>query len=213
MWRQGEHVCIIGSTGSGKTTLARDLLMWRRYVVYLQSKTDDLIWRGFRTAKQLKDIDLTESTRWKLRPSLARQGVEFWDAMDMAYREGGWTVYMDEMYWLKHLGIEGKAVILLTQGRSEHVTCVVGVQRPAWVTRFAFSETRHFFSFGMNDDRDIVAIREITGSKEFAQEVRGLAPYQFVYLNKATGRMQRGRREDLKEILGGTQRSNTRVGV
>src|SRR5690349_6421632 len=51
-WRQGEHVGLIGPTGSGKTTLAMWLLPLRKYVVVLGTKPrdktlDELAARGY----------------------------------------------------------------------------------------------------------------------------------------------------------------------
>ena len=120
----------------------------------------------------------------------------------MAYSEGGWTVYADEMYYIKHLGLEPEAIKLLTQGRSQRVTAVVGLQRPSWVTRFAFSETVHYFSFRLGDRRDVLAMRDITGNAEYAEVLPQLKPYEYAYLDTRIGQVRLGTRETLEDILG-----------
>ena len=120
----------------------------------------------------------------------------------MAYSEGGWTVYADEMYYIKHLGLEPEAIKLLTQGRSQRVTAVVGLQRPSWVTRFAFSETVHYFSFRLGDRRDVLAMRDITGNADYAEVLPQLKPYEYAYLDTRVGQVRLGNRESLGELLG-----------
>src|SRR6185437_5983146 len=53
-WRQGEHVALIGPTGSGKTGLASDLLAIRAYVVALAVKRHDDTLGMFQGYKILK---------------------------------------------------------------------------------------------------------------------------------------------------------------
>lgn len=40
-WQQGEHVALVGKTGVGKTSLARDILSARDYVMVLALKRKD----------------------------------------------------------------------------------------------------------------------------------------------------------------------------
>lgn len=204
MWRQGQHCIVVGSTDSGKTTLLRDLLRLRGYVVLLVNKRDDLIWTGYQTVSHAKQIDVRKGTLWRLHPAEADRRTEFHRAMAMAKAEGGWTVGVDELYFLKMIGLESDAIYLLTEGRSDKITIVGGLQRPSWFSRFAFSETRHFFGFRLFDERDVVSVREITGSREFASELRDLERFQFAHLDRASGRMQLGTRDDIKTMMEAT---------
>lgn len=122
--------------------------------------------------------------------------------MSMAWTEGGWTVYADEAYYLTSLGLEDSLVKLLTQGRSKAISVVVGMQRPAWVSRFALSEPTHVFAFRLGDKRDLRAISEGV-SDDLAQAVPELDQYQFAYYHKVTRRLRTGTAQDLEEILNG----------
>lgn len=49
---------------------------------------------------------------------------------------------------------------ILMQGRSKEIQCTMLSQRPAWLSRFAFSESSHFIGYHMHDRRDQKTIRE-----------------------------------------------------
>src|ERR1035437_998741 len=50
-WKQGEHVIVIGDTGTGKTYLESKILPIRQHVILLRTKPDDIIFDGFRKIK------------------------------------------------------------------------------------------------------------------------------------------------------------------
>lgn len=208
-WRQGEHVTIIGMTGSGKTTLAKSLLDLRTWRVMLVTKEDDLTWRGWRTVSSVDQIkprpaqherETDRGTSWKLFPEYTKSGPVFRSAFDRVWKDGGWTFYVDEAYHVQHKGLEQNLVQLLTQGRSRRVSMVCGVQRPSWVSRFVFSEATHLFCFQCGDRRDLKALRDGVGDA-FAEAVEDLKRFEYVYLNKVTRRMVRGTVRTLKEVL------------
>ena len=184
-WKQGEHVALIGQTGCGKTTLARELLKLRGYVLCLITKPDMILWPGrWARVSRVKDIDLSENTRFILRPEYAHQQEEIGRGLLSAWGQGGWTLYIDELYYLEQqLRLEDQVVQLLTQGRSLNITVVLGMQRPAWVTRFALSEPTHIFCAKLGDQRDAQVIKSIIGS-EYLEAVQTVGWHKFVYLNK-----------------------------
>ena len=81
------------------------------------------------------------------------------------------------------LGLHNALVKLLTQGRSKGLTVVLGVQRPAWISRFAISEPTHVFSSKLNDKRDIKTMSDTNGD-EYALTLPRLRRYQFSYLSR-----------------------------
>lgn len=159
----------------------------------LVTKPDDISWRGWRTINNAGLIDARHGEAFRLYPTsnVARDGdknvsTEFRSALATAWDQGGWCVYFDELYHVEAHGLKNAAIQYLTQGRSKKITTVCGVQRPAWVTRFAFSEPTHVFCAKMGDDEDRKTIGARLG-KSFATTIEGLKRFDFAYLNKVTG--------------------------
>ncbi len=153
----------------------------------LVSKPDDIYWSGFQTVKTVEKINPMRHQFYRLDPPYEMKRFEFARAIAKAWDEGGWTVYFDEAYYVQHtLGLEASMIKLLTQGRSNHISVVLGVQRPAWVTRFALSEPDHVFCFHMGDKRDLKTLGEAISS-ELEEVVPTLKQYEFAYHNKRTG--------------------------
>lgn len=195
--------------GSGKTTLAKTLLDNRVWRIMLVTKPDDLTWRNWQTIRSVDAIkprpaelphEQNRGTSWRLWPSYESSGVVFRQAFDRVWRDGNWCLYVDEAYHVQHKGLENQLVKLLTQGRSKRITMVCGVQRPAWVSRFVFSEAVHLFCFQCGDRRDLKALRDGVGDA-FADAAADLKRFEFVYFNKVTRRMVRGTVRTLKEVL------------
>ena len=167
-WSQGEHMCVIGDTGSGKTTLMYGLdgepglLAFRKYAVALRSKGDDAKWI---TAKRvnlalpaMKDPDLLHIELFPKRGSEAR---EFKVALETAYRQKNTALYLDELYHADKL-LKLRPIIddLLTRGRSLGLTVITGLQRPVGVSRFAISQSKHVIAFAQAARRDPSARRQ-----------------------------------------------------
>ena len=168
----------------------------------LVSKPDAILWSKWKTVTTAKAIKTTDSgAYYRLFPTFERQGLEFRYMFDRMWEEGSWTVYIDEAYYLQHeLGLEHTMVKFLTQGRSKHISVVVGMQRPFWINRFALSEPTHIFTFKLGDKRDLRAISEgISG--ELAAVVPKLDKYQYAYYNKDTEGLKRGTAQTLQEVL------------
>lgn len=200
-WRQGEHVAVVGMTGSGKTTLLRSLLNdYRDWKIFMVSKPDDLTWKGWSHTRTAKGIDNRKNRAWLLEPEFEKQRQQFKEAFDKVWKEGGWCVAVDECYYIEHIGLQNELIKDLTQGRAKRISVVVGIQRPARVTRFALSEPTHIFCFRSGDNRDIKTIGEMVG-EGFAGQVSQLGKYEFAYLNKVTGEIRKGNSRDTNGVF------------
>lgn len=176
------------------------LLYARQYTLAFRSKADDAPLPGVRIRRAADFAANEETSRYVLDPPHERQLSEFWDAIGIAWKQGGWTVYFDELFYLTALKDRSRALnkrveMLLTQGRSAKLTVVCGVQRPAWVSVFAPSQATHLIAF-RHSDVDLERLRRV-GNREWALTVESLNRYEFAWLYRPTREIYRGYVQDL----------------
>lgn len=182
-WRQGEHVSIIGPTGTGKTTIAHSILDAREYVCVLAVKRFDDTLQRFKSGHRYGRARYDVIRKWP--PDFNQHKVIYWqkptkiedqykmaeaihNALNEMYRSGGWCIYLDECgYIAGNLGL-GKAVgVLLNQGRSAHISMVCTMTRPhsmiAKVPVETLNQCRHHIIFKYQDEKEIKATAEIAG--------------------------------------------------
>lgn len=193
VWRQGEHVTIIGPTGTGKTTLMR-ALMTKRYeaggaVAVLATKPKDRNLEAWARADHLAIVD-----DWPPRPPLFRRPPEpapgvRWDhrlmvwprggksedrrqlqadvhqrALREMFWEGDWCIAAEELlYMCDRLGLSSDLIEIWTQGRSNNVTIIGASQRPVDIPLYAYSQATHLFMFGDNDEVNLRRLQGIGG--------------------------------------------------
>jgi hypothetical protein len=192
-WHPGQHMAIIGMTGSGKSTLASRLLELRNYVVILRSKADDVTYPRTTRASSAQAMENPQVSRLELRPKYERQAVEFQSALERAWRHGGWSVFVDELFYVDtELGCRPLLNRLLTQGRSPgRISVVCGMQRPTTVTRFAIGEATHVLSFGL-EGRDAKILGE-AASPRMARVVEQLPRHHVAWLDVPSRRIWTGK--------------------
>ncbi len=219
IWEQGQHVTILGATGSGKSTLEGELLSLRRFVVLLATKGEDEELSHFTRKHRF-----TRLTHWP--PSAFDERIALWPSVENVtqykslgpifyraingfrtqtrkhvqgiFQQGRWTVGLDEVLVLQKLGLQETLELLWTQGRSKKLSIVAGSQRPRKVPREMFTEPTHLFIFSCTDEDDIDRLSEIGGRhvKEIKRIVPTLEPFHFLYVNKrgndiAIGKVER----------------------
>lgn len=206
-WLPGEHVAIIGPTGEGKTTFAAHILGSRKYVLALDPKGGDT------TLSTLEQRGYTRITSWP-PPRKVRQGIEegglarlivgqrirsradrpklretLAAAIDGAFEDGGWTLYLDELQIATDNRLMNLTAMLeenYIAGRDRGVSVVGSYQRPARVPRAASDQATWLVIFYTRDADVVTRLAEMTGRPK--PEIRGavdnLEPHCVLVVNR-----------------------------
>lgn len=217
-WRQGEHVSVIGPTGSGKSTLVDALLPVREqrgaHVLVLGTKPKDptldrLVTRGYTRVRSWPP----RTPWWQRREPEWDRRLILWptyrgpedrarmvETFDRAFRavfpQGGRTIVVDEAYYMAHqLGLAEHLVDLWTQGRSLGLTLVAGTQRPAYVPLYMYDQATHLFLFADNDETNLRRVGGLGGLSAVAvrETVAALPHHEVLYVNTRTRELIRTR--------------------
>lgn len=210
-WRKGEHVCVIGDTGSGKTyLLAKRLLRYRQYVCVFKTKPDEDDadkWQGFRKTTRAKTLTDPRYDRILLMPEYRRQAIEGYEMLMRAYRQGGWTIVIDELWYAERIGLTPTIEMVLTQSRSLGISVVIGQQRPVTTTRFAISQSTHLISF-RTEGRDTKTVAEAT-TPRILPVLDSLGQYEFAYYHRAARYVGKGTARTLGSLVVPVERNKS----
>lgn len=215
-WFQGQHLALIGPTGSGKTTLAMAILPKQSYTTVLATKPrdttmDSLAATGYKVFKRWPQSWPWNSPNkypkriiWPQHFQLGKSAKEkqkaaIYEAMAAAFLEGNWCVYTDELYYLvNELGLGSEVKQYLLQGRSLGISFACATQRPAWVPLEVYDQSTHLFFWKDNDETNLKRISGISGERsqsEIRNAIRQLDRHEFLYINTVTGAMVRSKAE------------------
>ena len=211
-WHLGEHVTVIGPTGTGKTTVMR-AIMPKRYeaggaVCVVGTKSKDRVLEAWQRADGLTRVkswpprwpghwwnrpaDDEWSRRVMLWPKLSEPDDVYGMREDIraALREmftaGNWTLCADELwYWCAELGLEHELKTWWSQGRSSGLTIVGSTQRPVDIPLLAYSSATHLFLFSDNDEANLARVSGLGGlpTGEIRRMMRVLPFHQVLYVN------------------------------
>lgn len=205
-WNQGEHVTLIGTTGSGKTTLALAILPRRTYQLVVATKPQDeliteLTSRGFKLIREWPPPppqELPEYRKLIYWPPIESvddiepQKEAIGNLLRELYATGGWTVYLDEVrYVTEFQGHKRLVELLWLQGRSMGLSVVASTQRPRHIPLAAYSQATHLFFWRDNDISNLRRISEM-GAQDVStiqHHVANLEPHEVFYVNARTNQM------------------------
>lgn len=210
-FKQGQHATIISPTNGGKTTLAREVVKLRTYVLGMFSKprdplVDELVAEDhYRMTRQL-DIRVEDGRVIDRRVALAprfttgtmaerrqRQAAIFRKAFEYAYDAGGWCVWLDDALWLlNHLKLAEDAEMVWFHGRTSDLSLMTLGQRPRHLPLAAYSQVEHLWLGHTGDRDDIRRLGEIGAAGPVDTElvrfiVARLERWQFLYVQPHSG--------------------------
>ena len=212
VWRQGEHVLITGGTGSGKTTLARQLDQMRidaggSVVVFVgklqPDATFDAEYKGWRRWKEWhKRSSLTDNKiiLWPAveglnkRDALEEMHRVFSEALDEISKIGKWCVHIDEGLLLtdRVAGLRlGDDIAQMYQlMRSAKATLITLAQRPAHLPLSIYANLSYAYIGKVQEYADVKRLANLDGapnSRELAKMISGNSRREFVWLPVAQG--------------------------
>lgn len=206
-WRVGEHFALIGPTGQGKTTMLHNLLPFHPFVAVFATKPrdssmDKLLEEGYVRVDRWRSLNPEQFPRRVLWPdastinAIENQKVVFQDAFNRIYREGGWTVAVDELWYIINvLGLSREIRVFLLQARALGISLVCATQRPAFVPLEVYDQSTHLMFWRDNDETNLKRISGFASNQAglVRQTVRSLERFQVLYMNTRTGVMLRTR--------------------
>lgn len=169
----GQRATIAGRSGSGKSTLGRFLLQSSPgYWVILNPKHTKA-YNALPGAVTVSGIDfgkidaaMRKSRFVIVNPKLEETTPDYLDAFIYDFH----TMYerlglcIDELYSIHKSGVAGAGyTALLTRGRELKQSYLGLTQRPAFISKFAFSESNFIGVMALNLDEDRKRMYEVTG--------------------------------------------------
>jgi len=203
VYKQSQHVTLIGPTGCGKTTLGIELIRPREYVVAFGVKyRDDTLERLIKEEKW-KRIKSWPPRVWNNRvvlwptvddprKMLLTHRKAFSDALADIYKKGGWCVWLDEERYLSdHLKMKDLMTLMYVTARSNNISIVGSAQRPRWIPLEAYSQAGHLIIWRTGDEQDLKRLGSLNGinAREVSDVVTRLPYHAFLHVNLVNGQL------------------------
>lgn len=155
-----QRIAIIGSNGTGKTQAAfwflSEAAFTQQPYIIVDYKRDELI----NSVDRIKEIGIGELPKHPGIYIVHPKPISDDTAMEN-YLHGIWDrenvgLYFDEGYMVPQ---KAAFPAILTQGRAKKIPAIILSQRPAWISRFVFSEANHYALFHLSDADDRKTMR------------------------------------------------------
>lgn len=172
-----ERASFVGTTGSGKTVLARHFLQRSGDRILAIDPKHMLEIPGFKMGRKLPLIK--KEFRTIYRPK-SDDDEEMAEMVMECYKRGNVRIYVDELATLARFFPRTTDTLenIARTGRERNISLWCATQRPRWVPLSFFTESEVWFVFLLRDPRDRAQLAGVVG-----EEVRDKIPmYTFHYL-------------------------------
>lgn len=184
-WKPGDHVTLIGPTGSGKTHMGLALAKICKFSLIVATKRRDPLLESLikqhvviSDPKQMEDMAKTidgvpvhrRLMFWPKfgnkisndeRIKLQAEYIRF--VLDWAEKSENWAILCDELMWVsRNLRLEKELEAVWFQGRTQGISLIGAAQRPTHVPRLAYSQATYFFLWQTADRQDLERLRDIS---------------------------------------------------
>lgn len=151
----------------------------------------ELRWNGY-TITSDPNVALDHHNKHTIfRPNGDLRAVE--KVFAQAYKEKGWTIYVDEIYMLGIGSVHRfppSFIRCLTAGRSRSVSVFVATQRPRFLPLFAMTEPYHVFVFRLGSVNDHTYLMKMVGVENAVTRPKG---HDFLYYDSEQEDLHRSR--------------------
>lgn len=197
---------MIGTTGSGKTSLLQRLISTRHYAIVIDSK-HELKWQGFRICRDWGDVDrdIDKPTSHVIyRPPEGEAGrIAIRSLLAKVYRQHNWDIAIDEIYSLGYGHVQSfpqEYTTLLTRGRSRGISVWTCSQRPRAVPLVGFTEATHVFVFELSSKQDRAHVAQMFGVDGLDKP---LSDHDFIYYNRVSHQQLTSNLRTIQSAVGG----------
>lgn len=178
-----DRAVLVGQTGTGKTTLARYLLEYRKFVIIYDAK--GLIkWQGYKRLTTLRAIYKCREPRIIYAPVASELRDETYHEafFRFIYERKNTLCYVDETYAVTRGEIIPPSYhACLTRGRERNISVISSTQRPMYIPNVVLSESEHFYVLFLKMPQDRKKIYEATGLEP--EKIALLQKRYFYYTN------------------------------
>lgn len=199
-WEPGQHMALVGPTGSGKSTAMVALGQLRKYFLALDPKGGDTTLKALHfprleqwppPKKFWRDIGDGKPSRW-IVGSQVRRPEDFGPlklmlrrCLDDVFAAGGFTLYIDELELASRMmDLKQPIEMFLIAARDRGVSVVSAFQRPSYVPTTASSQTTWFVTYYTRDTDVVGRLGEMAGRPrhEMRGMVKGLGSLEYSLL-------------------------------